>query len=181
MGEDLMSIENKRSIQFTATEFKFLGAALMNICKAMPGNVEGLSAYALLYTKASIAEGSIYNSQEMSLLKQIVGASIKAGEGVYERSQDLEARLRADTIVRAFRSMQEKVGIDNEQQQIQRDTRDVREVTSNFSGTNEAGATEDVSVSGGSGCNSVDPGTPEADDGAGRGQAPNLHRDNEGR
>jgi hypothetical protein len=167
-----MSIENKRDISLTANEAKFLGAALMTLCKASQSDPSAVAAYASLYMKSQKLEGT-YSGNEIALLSRIVFTTLKAGDNLLAKTTDLEARIKANAVAEAFRSVQEKLKNEPVQQSAEGQ---LHPQPCNFSGDHQERPAEDHRVPGSAGCGSPDGGAPEECEPDGRGEAANLPR-----
>lgn len=100
-----------REIEFTADEARYLYglcASVSSQCKS----AESKAVWALLARKVSAK--TLYSEVECNLLSKAIDTTLSAGDNVLSRTQDLEARVRAQAVVSMFRTIKAKVAVSHE-------------------------------------------------------------------
>lgn len=99
--------ETFTQLEFNEEEGRFLFSLLATISQRASSN-EAAAAYGLLAVK--VRDGKkIYSKGESDLMHRIVTATLKAGEQVKARTEDLEARVRASAVEAAYNSIKGKI------------------------------------------------------------------------
>jgi hypothetical protein len=99
--------ESFLEISFDDSEGRFLYSLLASISQRAT-SPESAAAFGLLAVK--VRDGKkVFSQGESDLMLRIVTATLKAGEQVKARTEDLEARVRASAVEAAYNSIKGKI------------------------------------------------------------------------
>lgn len=95
-----------KEIAFTDQEQRYLHGMCVSISHGS-GKAESKAVWALLAKK--VACKTLYSQMECDLLTKAIDSTLSAGDNVINKSEDLEAKVRAQAVMSMFRTIRTKL------------------------------------------------------------------------